>query len=822
MPTHSYRKKILPQIFARHTSLAAQVLFAIGAALVSSQAPAQQNPDPTLPTQPTPTQSSPSQTSPNSTNPPEANPGQLIPQQSRPLSSSPVQTGSLTPTNSVAANQASQRPTVHARQANGPISIDGKLDEVAWASAETIELTQQSPRPGQPTPFRTEVKVLIYHDALIFGIYCVDPDPKRIQAHSLARDGDPSGDDLVAINLDTFGDRRTAYAFQINAAAGRLDGLISGPGSSYFSTDWDGIWNARTARTKDGWSAEIWIPAQTLNFAATNHHWGLEIDRYIPRVQMDLRWASPTLDADFYDMSRAGDLDIVDPLKQGHGIEFAPYLRGTMIDTQHPPDRNWTGTGGGEVTWRITPQLAAIATVNTDFAETEVDSRQINITPYPLYFPEKRAFFLEGANQYSFGLGLGQTFIPFFSRNVGLLDGYNIPLAGGVKINGHIGPWSLALLDTETRQTYVPQSVVDYLGLPSARVDQTNLLASRIAYDVDKHLRIGTIVTHGDPEALVSNTLAGADANWSTSNFLKKYSLQFGGWGATTQGDLPNGNREAWGVRFNYPNDLLNCTAGTNHYGDGFYPLLSFLPRPATHQTDAGCTYGPRPSAKGPYKAIRQDLTTFKYSRITDTSGNVESQLFTITPVALTTNSGDKISVTAYVDHELLAGPFAIAPSLTYPAGPYDFQRYGMSFATSAQRVFQITNDSYFGGYYSGHMYHQTNSLSWTPFHGKVATSVIADNYFGHSPQGNFVEKLWQFKGALSWSPDLSLSTFVQYDNISFDLSSNTRLRWTFRPGDDFYVIWDRTWVRNATVPGLNLDPDAESVTAKIQWTFRP
>jgi Domain of unknown function (DUF5916) len=726
------------------------------------------------------------------------------------------------PTANIAGEQPHSRPTVHARLAKGPITIDGKLNEPDWASAETILLTQQSPHPNQPTPYRTEVKVLIYHDALIFGVHCFDPNPKRAQAHSLARDGNPFGDDLIAINLDTFGDKRTGYSFQINAAAGRYDGLISGPGLAYFSTDWDGIWNARTARTEDGWSAEIWIPAQTLNFAGGNQHWGLEIDRFIPRDQIDLRWASPTLDADFYDMSRAGDLEIVDSLKQGLGLEFAPYLRGTMTDTENPPERNWTGTGGGEVTWRITPQLAAIATVNTDFAETEVDSRQINITPYPLYFPEKRDFFLEGANQYSFGLGLGATFVPFFSRTVGLLDGYNIPLAGGVKINGHIGPWSVALLDAETRATYVPETVVDYLGLPSPKVNGTNLFASRIAYDVDKHLRIGSIVTNGDPEALVSNTLAGGDATWSTSNFLRKYALQFGGWGATTQGDLPNGSREAWGLRFNYPNDLINCTAGTNHYGDGFYPLLSFLPRPATHQTDAGCAYRPRPSANGPFRGIRQSETSLYYSRITDTNGNVESQLFTINPLILTTTAGDSIGATVYIDHELLATPFAIAPTLTYPAGPYDFQRYGITAASSQQRVLQFYNESFLGGYYSGHMYHQKNYVSWTPFHGKVEAKVTADNYFGHSPQGNFVEKLWQFNGALSWSPDLSLSTFVQYDNVSFDLTSNTRLRWTFRPGDDFYVIWDRTWVRNTTVPGVNLDPDAESVTAKIRWTFRP
>jgi Domain of unknown function (DUF5916) len=710
-------------------------------------------------------------------------------------------------------------PKVHARLAAGPIDIDGKLNEPDWQTAEPMLLTQQSPHPGQNTPYTTDVRVLIYHDALIFGFHCHDPNPKAIQVHTLTQDGDQTGDDTVSVLLDSFGDKRTGYYFQINEASGRLDGLISGPGN--FSTDWDGIWNARTARTEDGWSAEIWIPAQTLTFVGGTGHWGLQLDRSIVRDQTELRWSSPTLDSDLWDMSRAGDLEIMTPLKQGLGLELVPYAQGTMLHDFVPPDRNWLGAGGGEITWRITPQLAAIGTVNTDFAETEVDSRQINITPWPLYFPEKRAFFLEGANQYDFGLGLKTTFIPFFSRNVGLLDGYNIPLDGGVKLNGHVGPWSLALIDAQTRTTYVPESVVDYLGLPSAKVDGTNLLASRVAYDVDKHLRVGAIVTHGDPEALLSNTMAGADAVWNTSTFLGKHSMQFGGWGATTQGDVPLGSRQAWGLRFDYPNDLLNCTAGTNHYGDGFDPLLGFLPRPQTHQTDASCAYRPRPSQVGPFSAIRQATYYLAYSRITDTSGNLQSQLFTINPLYLTMNSGDIVDVTAYVDHETLTTPFAIVPTVTYPIGSYDFERYGADLVTSPHRKIQFSNSSYFGGYYNGHLYHQTNSLNWTPFRGKLEAGVTADNYFAHTPQRNFVEKLWQFKGALSWSPDLSLSTFVQYDNVSFDLSSNTRLRWTFRPGDDFYVIWDRTWVRNVTHPGVNLDPDAESITAKIRWTFR-
>lgn len=717
-------------------------------------------------------------------------------------------------------NTALSMPSVHARQASGSITLDGKLNEPSWKEADVMLLTQQSPYPGKPTPYLTEVRVLISGDALVFGFTCHDPKPSAIQTHTLERDGDQGGDDTVTVLLDSFGDKRTAYDFQINSLAARFDGLVAGPGE--FSADWDGIWDARTARTADGWSAEIWIPAQTLNF--TGGHWGLQLDRSIVRDQTELRWASPTLDADLYDMRRAGDLEIMSPLHQGHGIELAPYSDGKMLRNFDPTNRNWLATGGGEVTWRITPQLAAILTVNTDFAETEVDSRQINITPFPLYFPEKRAFFLEGANQYSFGLGLSPTyiFLPFFSRNIGLLAGYNIPLQGGLKINGHIGPWSLALLDVETRKTYVPDVVVSALGLPSAKVEGTNLLASRIAYDLGKHTRLGAIVTHGDPEAQLENLMVGADAVWNTTTFLGKRSLQLGAWAATTQGQVPIGNREAWGLRVNYPNDLLNCTAGLSRFENGFQPLLGFLPRPQSHQTEAFCTYRPRPSPLGAFRGVRQFSYDVYYNRFTDTSGNLQSQQFLFNPIHVANNAGDMLVVSAYVRHEVLTSPFYIVPTVAYPVGSDIFQRYGVSLVTSQQRQLQFTNEFYVGGYYNGHMYHQTNKLTWSPLHGRLQLGAISDNYFGHTPQGNFVEKLWQFKGAASWNPNLSLSTFVQFDNISNGLTSNTRLRWTFRPGDDFFLIWDRSWTRDVSRPGLNLGSSAESVTAKIRWTFRP
>jgi hypothetical protein len=209
------------------------------------------------------------------------------------------------------------------------------------------------------------------------------------------------------------------------------------------------------------------------------------------------------------------------------------------------------------------------------------------------------------------------------------------------------------------------------------------------------------------------------------------------------------------------------------------------------------------------------------FSRITDTDGNLQSQTIEIDPVNFTTNSGANLTLRAVLRHETLLTPFAVVPTVSYPVGSFDFQRYGLNLMTSPNKQLRLINRTSVGGYYNGHLYRQYDDLTWAPLHGRVQLEATADNYFGHTPQGKFTEKLWQFQGTVTPNPNLSLNTFVQYDNVSFALSSNTRLQWTFRPGDDFYIIWDKTWQRNITQPGVSFDPAAESLTAKIRWTFR-
>jgi hypothetical protein len=700
------------------------------------------------------------------------------------------------------------------------ISLDGHLDEPAWKDAPVLRLSQQSPRPGVPTAYVTEVRVLISGDALYFGFSCHDPHPERIAIHSMQRDGDQSGDDTVAIVLDTYGDRRTGYFFQINAAGARVDGLIDNPES--VGLDWDGIWDARTARSADGWTAEIVIPARTLSFTRSLSSWGLNLQRFIPRHRMALRWSSITLDSFLYDLSRAGTLAGVEGLEQGKGIEISPYITGKTKRFFGVSPRAWQAAEGGDVTWRISPQLAAVFTVNTDFAETEVDARQINLTRFPLFFPEKREFFLEGANQFAFAAGLGDVFIPFFSRNIGLLDGAQVPLDGGIKLNGRAGRWNIGFLDVQTRETIVPDDVVRDLALPSPVLPGTNLLAGRFSYDVNQNLRIGSIFTHGDPEALRNNALAGFDAVWRTSRFRGNKNLALSAWEATTRGDTPDSDGSAWGLRADYPNDLLDCNANLNQFGDGFDPLMGFLPRPGTRQTDVGCAFQPRPPKDTPFGWIRQVFFENEYSRVTDSKGILESWEYFMAPINVRMETGDRFEFNWSPRGETLLAPFEISPGVVLPPGSYEFTRWRLEAQTSSHRELQFGNTTWFGGFFNGRLTQQENYIKWTSPKGRLQLALETENDFARLQQGAFVQRLWQLQTAYAWNPNLVLTSFIQYDTDSQNVGTNSRLRWTIRPGDDLFIVWNHGWQRVFRDPhDLNLVPSSDLFAVKLRWTFR-
>lgn len=698
------------------------------------------------------------------------------------------------------------KPALKAGLNHQEIYLDGVLDEPAWQQAGLIKnLTQQDPLPDQPTEFSTRVRVLVDGNAITFGINCYDPEPATIAIHTMQRDGDMRGDDSVSLVLGPLNDGRRGYFFKINATGARSDGLISGPQN--LSTDWDGIWDAATQQTATGWTAEIRIPAQTLRFEWGKDSWGFNVQRYIARHQTTLRWSGISLDAKFIDMQRAGELTGVAELRQGRGVSISPYalVSGEKNHAANSSSRNIEL--GGDLTWNFSGDLTAYLTVNPDFAETEVDTRQVNLTRFSLFFPEKRPFFLEGSDIFNFGTGLGADFIPFFSRRIGLYENEKVGLPGGFKLLGSVGAWQLAGLVVAAEETDL--------------TEKTTLFTGRVTYDVNENLTVGAIATDGDPQGIRENSLVGVDVLWRTSQFRGDKNFSVGAWSAASYGDIPDGQNTGWGFKVDYPNDLWDLSATVKDFGENLDPALGFLPRPGTRWYSTGVVYKPRPQG-GHFNWVRQFFFELYPRYIEDASGNVESWRVFMAPFNARTQSGEHLEANINLQFERLDEPFEITDGVFIPVGDYHFTRYRFEAQSSSHRPWRIGGRIWFGDFYTGQLTESNFFASYTTPQGHLQLELSLEHDVGDLPEGDFTLDIGQFKIVYAFNPDMILSSNIQYDSESRDVGANTRFRWTIKPGADLFIVWNRGWQRpfdNDSFFGLKTVSD--QLVAKLRWTFR-
>jgi hypothetical protein len=602
--------------------------------------------------------------------------------------------------------------------------------------------------------------------------------------------------------LDPFNNHRLGYVFQVNAGGARTDGLIS-PASSLPNYDWDGIWNAKVQRTLDGWVAEIRIDSHSLQFPHHIDRWSFNVQRYVPRGQVSLQWANITLDSTIFDLARMGTLGGVGALEQGLGLDVAPYAL-----LRHDSARGDTAAQvGGDVRYNITPSLAATLTVNPDFAEAEADTDQINLTRFPLFYPEKRRFFSEASNLFTFGAGLtdNDTFLPFYSRNVGLVNGEAVRVDSGVKVVGSVGPWSIGALDVETGRS----------GFSSP----TRLFAGRLTYDIDDHLRVGTLLTSGDPTGKSHNSFAGADAVWHTSTFHGDKNLTLSGWAARSNDPLP-GQHSGWGLYTEYPNDLWQGYVSVNVFGDALDPALGFLPRPGTRQYDVYLDYRPRPTSAA-LRWVRQFFYQLEVLQVDDLHGITQTRRIFTAPFNADAESGEHYEFDWIPEYEALSAPFEIAHGVILPPGRYHFDRYRVETQSSEARSWRIGNVVEVGDFYSGRLSQVMPFVDWTVQGGKLRFKLSNETDYGRLPQGNFIQRLYILKASYAFSPDLIFSTLAQYDSTIGHIGLNARLQWTIAPGRDFFLVVDHGVEVSVTDPNVRSAPIANIVIAKLRWDFR-
>jgi hypothetical protein len=665
-------------------------------------------------------------------------------------------------------------PSIRSGAVTTPIVIDGRLTEPAWQSAETIDdLRQTDPVEGAAPTARTRVQILADSRSLIIGIVCDEPDPADIVSFSVRRDAVLTAEDHVRIVLGPFADGRSGYVFAVNPTGARYDGLIN-PGGESENPDWDGIWEAATAGLSTGWSAEIRIPVLTLAFKPGLHEWHFNVQRRSQRRLETDRWASPVRQYVDTQTSRAGLLTDLPDFDLGLGLSLRPAI--TAGGGSPAPAAGAAGNfhPSVDVTQRIGANVLASVTVNTDFAETEVDTRRTNLTRFPLFFPEKRTFFLEGDDIFAFGLGLNQDVLPYFSRRIGLIDGTQVPIIAGAKINGRIGGTSFGGLAIGTNRE---QGVV---------ADRTMMAVGRAKRNLWDESWVGAIASVGDPLDRANSWTGGIDFTYATSHLRGDRNFLAGAWALATGRAGLGSDSTAAGFKIDYPNDLWDLALSYKRIGRDFDPSIGFVPRPAVHLTDGSINYSPR-LRSGP---IQQVFFEFNPTIAHDLSGRWESYRVFAAPINWRFRSGDRVEFNIVPTGERLREAFEVANGVVIPAGSYDWRRYRLEAGTAQKRRFYTQLTWWFGGFYHGTLDQYQWTGAWNPSP-LFTIEFTGERNRGHLASGRFSQSVVGNRLRLNISSDLSISSYVQYDTDSESLGTNTRLRWTLLPVADLFVVYN-------------------------------
>jgi hypothetical protein len=691
--------------------------------------------------------------------------------------------------------RAAARSALRASSTTRPLIIDGRLDEPDWLAADSIsDLTQVEPRQGGVPSARTVIRVLALPDALVFGVRADDADPSSITAFARQRDASLGSEDHIRVVLDTYLDGRSGYVFIVNPNGARYDALIANQGEGE-NSNWDAVWEAATARTETGWSVEIKIPVKSLLFRRGLDTWAFNVERRIQRFLETDRWSSPSRDTKINMTSRAGLLTGLPDFQLGVGLSVRPSGSGNVGKQSSGRETDWNQKASLDITQRLGANTLGSLTLNTDFAETEVDTRRTNLTRFPLVFPEKRTFFLEGSDVFDFGLGTGDDVRAFFSRRIGLLSGREVPITAGLKFNGRESGTRFGGLLVRTR---------DLDSLPTGNT----MGVLRVRRNVLRESSIGVIGSFGDPQGRPGSWSAGADLTYQTTHLWGDKNFLIGLWGLVMDRDDLPGRQHAFGGKIDYPNDLWDIAFTYRRVAEQFEPSLGFVPRPGVQAFNLNIVFQPRPTRRIFGLKVRQMFNEFFNTLVTDLHGHWQSYRVFTAPVNWRLESGDRMEFNVAPAGERLTEPFAISDTVTIPAGSYHWIRWRLEAGFASKRKVSGQVTWWFGGFYGGrlHEFTVTGTIRPSPL---FIVELNAGHNVGTLPQGRFVQDVIGTRLRVNFSPDLQLASYVQYDNQSRSIGTNTRFRWSFSPQGDLFLVYNH-----------NLNEELNSLGERTRWRF--
>ena len=562
-----------------------------------------------------------------------------------------------------------------------PPVLDGRIDDAAWLLADVVsDFVQKEPVAGSTPTKRTEARVLYDEDTLYIGWINHDDEPDKIVATEMRRDRYPAADDWAVVYLDTFHDHRNAFGFVVNALGTKFDFTLRD--ESQFNMNWDENWEAAASITERGWEAELAIPFSALRYATGSNIWGIEFEREVIRTKERMTWNNTSRDYDWRAVSQYGNLVGLQNLALTDRFRLKPFVTGGYDSFQQRDDPLSDGRGeiGIEVfKVQLTPSLTANLTVNTDFAEVEADTQQVNLTRFSLFFPEQREFFLEAANSFTFGTlprrssgdseGGGFQRQPplallFFSRRIGLgPEGQPAPIRFGGKLTGKLGSGNVGFVNVQT-------------GDSQFGVGQ-NFAAFRWKQDVFERSSVGALVTNVQGPDGQYNRVFGVDADFIFFDHLFLSGFVAGGQdndldGTSWVGQLSAGwDTESWGLG-----------GDVTYVADDFDSDLGFVLR----RDIVRYSYKGRWSTRPSWPLLRRVSLSPSLERITDTSGRLVSRLGSLS-TRLDLESGDIIRFRVNRNYELLDVAFPIDDDVSIPIVDYSWTDGEVTLRSAARRA---------------------------------------------------------------------------------------------------------------------------------------
>lgn len=665
-------------------------------------------------------------------------------------------------------------------------TIDGSLDDAVWQGAPQItELTQSQPDEGAPATERSEIWIAFDSEALYVAARLYDRRPDQMVATVLRRDESHSVNDAFAITLDTYHDHRNGFLFETNALGAKYDAQIIGEGGATigrgqtFNEDWDAVWYAAGSRDDEGWTVEIAIPLWSLRFEQVDA-WGVNFRRTIRRKAEQSYWAPVPRQFNATRLSLSGMLLGLESDARPRNVQVKPYLRGDVGQFPDGPASmpyeahrtELSGTAGGDIKWAITPNMTLDGTVNTDFAQVEADDVQINLTRFPLFFPEKREFFLENAGLFEFGgggRGVPQV-VGFFSRRIGIDSGQEVPILGGARLTGKVDRWNIGLVNMQTES-------VDDLGLPSE-----NHGVARVRYDLGSRSSIGTLFTNRQSGGDAYNRSFGFDGRWA----INEATTIDGWWMATRDPDATGESDWAGQVQAQYATPSLQIDGSAMQIGDAFDPGLGFVDRRDVRAYATSTVWTPY-FPDSPWVRNLSPHANLNY--ISDREGRLLSRRLHL-DFDMYLRRGDKLSLAHNRNFEQLDEPFQIVPGVVIVPGAYHFDELQLELQSDTSRIAWAGLMYTWGGFWDGNR-KQISANAGFRVGAHFSATANYDRNDVDLTGGSFVTDLWRMRLTLDVSTKLFIAGLFQYDSLTDQFQSNVRFHYLYSPLSDIFLVYN-------------------------------